>query len=54
VIKSVENQLKPDSVDNKFISHFFNRFPGDINVELKKQMMNGIPHEVSSLDMDEK
>ena len=53
VIKSVENQLKPDSVDNKFVAHFFNRYPADINPDIKQQIMHGIPHEITSSDMDD-
>jgi len=54
VIRSIESQLKPDSGDNKFIAHFFNRFPEDINADLKKQIVNGIPQEIVSLDQDDK
>jgi hypothetical protein len=36
VIKSLDSSLRPDSSDNHFISHFLNRFPADIDAELKK------------------
>jgi hypothetical protein len=46
--------VKPDSADNKFIAHFFNRFPADIDADLKKQIVHGIPQEIVSLDQDDK
>lgn len=52
VLKNYQALLKPDSQSNRFAANFYNEFPSDIPQEFKKQMMTGIPHEISSLDND--
>jgi hypothetical protein len=52
VLKNYQALVKPDSQSNRFVAHFYNEFTADIPQDFKKQMQNGIPREITSLDKD--
>ena len=53
MLKNFEDSVTPSYSDNKFVSHFYNKFNSDIPEDLKKKMQRGVPQEMTSLDIDD-
>jgi hypothetical protein len=52
VLKNYQAMLKPESQSNRFTASFYNEYTSEIPQDLKKKMISGIPHEITSLDND--
>ena len=52
VTQNYEQVLNPASHSNKFVAHFYDKFPKKIDPNLKQLMQKGIPYEVLSKDIN--